>query len=364
MQTIADGPTIYENAVPAFVGAELERLYENIYCTLGRWKIYGEDIGASTYVSRRDGCITAVILFHQLGSCLQVLNQQVSIPQNELQMFLSEIFGRYGNVKKVRFYAMETVLGDIGYSTTAFPSVEENIIYLPATPEEFIASLSPSTQKNLLTSQRRLVRDHPTFEYSIHAGADVGDEVLHEIFSLCDQRMDVKHKSHYIDRHAAESIIRLARLHGYVGLTKIDGRLGSGNIWYKAGGRYFMHILAHDPRYDGYKLGNLQSYWSLCDCIAHGGRECWMMGGGREHKSRFTAKTKHLYSTIVFRTKLTRLIDVRATMTAAFIRWRHAAKERLFLERAAMAARDRQNKGVGFTTRFVRSLSTLRGQSK
>ncbi len=364
MKNTPDGPTIYEHAIPAFVGAELERLYENVYCTLGRFKVYQEDIGASTYVARRDGRITAVILFRQVGSCLHVINQQVHIPADELQVFLSEIFARYTSVHSVRFYAMENDVCAPGYSTATFPSVEENIISLPSTSDAFMESLSVSSRKNLRSAGRRILRHFPSFQYTIHAGNEVDDKTMHQIFSLCDQRMDVKKKERYINSDAARNIIRLVRLYGFVGVATIEGRVCGGNIWYRVGSRNFMHILAHDPRFDSYKLGNYQSYLSLSDCIAHGGRECWMMGGGREHKSRFLAKTKHLNTTIVFRSRLRRLLAVQTTTKAAISRLRHAAKEALFRARGEMAAEENPDKVETFAARLARSFVAVRGQTK
>lgn len=355
-----DGAYIYENDIPAFVGQELERLYESIYCTLDRLHIYGEDVGASTYVARREGAISTVILFRRCGSCLHVLNHQAHIPPSELKMFLSEIFRRYETVRSIRFNAMESNFGDIGYATATFPAVEENIIYLPSTPDDFMSSLGMNTRKNLRSAERKLLKNFPSFRYITHIGAEVEDVVFREIFSLSDQRMEVKQKDSYINSVAAEYVIRLVRLHGYVGLATVDGRICGGNIWYRVGNRYFMHIIAHDRRFDSYMLGNLQMYWTFCDCITRGGRECWLMGGGRQHKSRFLAQTRHLTTTIVFRSRLARLLDLPTVLTAAFISWRHVANEGLLRARQKQAVLSRQLSGIAAAMRVSGPLAVFR----
>src|SRR3954471_7627503 len=55
----------YENAIPEFVERELEALYECIYCSLARFRIYDPPVNVSTYVARLEGRISAVLLFRR-----------------------------------------------------------------------------------------------------------------------------------------------------------------------------------------------------------------------------------------------------------------------------------------------------------
>lgn len=324
-----DGAVIYTKEIPSYVGTELERLYECIYCTLGRFAIYGEDADASTYVARRDGQISAVIIFRFVGSCLFVINQQMHISPIDLLQFVATVFRRYKTIRRIRFYAMESTFDDIGYSFVKFPSVEENIIYLPSTPEQFMSSLGTSTRRNLRSSERKLLKSFPSFRYEIRHGAEVPEQTIREIFALSDLRMEVKKQNKYLEGKNAECIVRLVQLHGYVGIATINGRICAGNICYCVGTRYFMHIVAHDPEFDVFMLGKLSLYWASCDCINRGGRECWLMGGGRRHKSRFSAQTKHLNTIIIFRSRLIYFTNIGFVLMAKLRSLRHAFKEEI-----------------------------------
>lgn len=318
--------SIYENQIPEFVAAALERLYESVYCTLERFNIYGEANNASTYVARSHGNIVCVILFRLEGNTVKVVNQQIAIGQDDLRQFANAVFAKYRSASTIAFYAIDTRIEDFPFPFQKFRALEENVLVLPATSDEYIASLSQTLFKKIQSGERKLEREHPGVRFEVLSKTDVSEQVLRDIVSLAGARMASKHQSAYIAEEHVGKILRLIHAYGSVGLLRIDGVICGGNIFYGVGRRYFMHVIAHHPDYDKYMLGHMVQYLAACHCIEQGGRECCLMGGGREYKSRFRAYPKYLDSVVIYRSRFHYLLGLRQVSAGVARRFLHDAK--------------------------------------
>ncbi|MFL6671702.1 MAG: GNAT family N-acetyltransferase [Massilia sp.] len=302
---------IYENEIPEFVAAGLDRLYETVYCTLARFNIYGEADNASTYVARSGGNITCLILFRVEGATVRVVNQQIALAQEDLRGFAAAIFARYRQVRVISFYAIDAQIDDVGFPFQKFAALEENMLALPATAAEYISSISPNLWKRIQAAERKLRRDHPDCRFEVLAGREVGEPTLREVVALAGARMASKQKDAYLAGDHVDQILRLIHAYGFVGILRVDGVIRAGNVFYGVGQRYFMHVIAHDPGYDLYMPGHMVHYMAACYCIERGGRECCLMGGGRENKARFGAFSKYLDSVDIYRSRLQYMLAVR-----------------------------------------------------
>lgn len=318
--------TIYENEIPDFVGGELERLYESVYCTMERFRIYGEAHGASTYVARSGNAIACVILFRLEGRVVKVINQQIALSAADLLGFAHAVFARYRKAHAISFYAIDTRLASFPYPFQSFEVLEENVLGLPATAEAYMGILSQTLLKRLNAAEKKLKRDFPSHRFDVLDKTEVTEAVLRKVVGLAGARMAAKQHDAYIHEDDIPRILQLIHAYGHVGLLVVDGEVRGGNVFYGVGGRYFMHIIAHDPAYDKYMLGHLVQYLAACHCITLGGRECCLMGGGSENKSRFGARRVYLSSVDIFRSRWHRMLSVRRVWAGAARRWLHQAR--------------------------------------
>lgn len=302
---------IHENAIPPFVDAELERLYANVYCTLTRLQMYDAMENASTYVARSDGVITAVLLFHLKHNEIKVFNQQIELGKEVIGIFSELVFLKYKSAKIISFYAIRTDLSHLSFPFQKFTVLEENILTLPPTPEQYIASLGGDFRYKLRSSERKLKKQFPTFRYDIYEKSKIDEQTVRDIIGMTGERMAFKQKQAYIRDEDVERIIKLIRAYGFIGVATIDGRMCAGHIWYQVGTRFIMHLVTHDPLYDRYMLGNLLLLLTFCDCIERGGRECWLMGGGQQHKLRFLARPSYLDSLVIYRSRGQVVLNLR-----------------------------------------------------
>lgn len=317
----------YENEIPDFVERELERLYETVYSTIARFNIYGEADHASTYIARSAGAIVCVILFRVEQGVVRVINQQIRLSADDLRGFADAVFAKYRGARRIAFYAIDAVIARFHLPFQRYHALEENILALPRTREEYTASLNQKLYKRLQTGERKLQQDYPDHSFKVLCGTEVDEQALRRVVSMAGARMASKQQHAYIREEDIARILKLIHAYGFVGELKINGQVRGGNVFYGVGGRYFMHVIAHDPDYDKYMLGHMVQYLSACFCIDRGGRECCLMGGGRENKGRFRAFPKYLDSVDIYRSRLHFLLDSRRVLAGALRRFVYRSKE-------------------------------------
>lgn len=323
---------IYEESIPDFAEGALETLYENIYSTLARFRIHELPERASTYVAMEAGTIRSIILFRKEGSEIRVLNQQIVLDADEISLFCQTIFQRFSSVGLISFYAIEARLDGFAYQFLRYFSLEENVLDLPATEAEYFQCMSPNFRATLRRAEKKIRENFPSFDISISTKNEVTEKLVRELIKFAGARMAAKQKEAYIGEEDVEGIMRLVRTHGYFVAVTVEGKLCAGSIWYSVGRRSFMHVTAHDPRFDEFRLGNLIQLKSILHCIARGGRECWLMGGFRPHKAKFGAQPRHLDSIVIYRSRGQFLRDWRrvakATAWKIVLRVRNVCQQR------------------------------------
>jgi hypothetical protein len=357
--------TFYDNEIPDFVERELERLYQSVYCTIARFNIYGEAEGASTYVARVGGAVVAAILFRVEAGIVRVINQQVRLSDDELRRFADAVFARYGAARRIAFYAIDTGLERFHLPFLRYQALEENILVLPRTRGDYTASLNQNLYKRLQSGERKLKRDYPDHSFRILRGTEVTADTLRQVVAMASARMASKHQDTYIRDEDVDKILRLIHAYGYVGALTINGVIRGGNVFYGVGGRYFMHVIAHDPDYDKYMLGHMVQYLSACYCIDNGGTECCLMGGGRENKGRFRAYPKYLDSVDIYRSRLRFLLDARRVVSGTLRRYLYRAREDfLQLADSDTPAGLRAAKLLGFVRRLKKGWRRTASEAK
>lgn len=345
----------HENEIPPFVEAELERLYGCIYSSLAHFRVYGGAEGASTYVVRKDGQVTEILLFRRASQRVQVINEWIRMGKESVARFADFIFDRYPSVNAISFHAMEFDVDRLPYPCQRFVCTDDSVVALPHSAEAYLASLGKATRKNIRRYLGRLTERHPSFRYRFYEGSEASERDMRAIIGLNRMRMANKNKVSGIDDDEAEKMLKLLRAKGFVGVATIDGELCAGALTYRFGNNYFSFVRAHDPRYDEYRLGLVGGYLLLSECIARGGREFHFMWGREEHKALLLGVQKEFEHLSLYRSRLHFLLD--GHMLA-----KNAAQARLMeLKRRLLATQD----GDGMAWKLAGSaLRALRGMRK
>jgi hypothetical protein len=294
----------YDNAIPPFAEAELERLYQCVMTTLARFDIYAAAPAASTYVAREDGRITTLFLFRRERHRVTVYNEQIPIDAAEIKRFADAVFARYRSVRRISFYAIDTRTDAIGYPLQCQECLEDIVLALPRDPASYLSALGKNMRASIKRYHNKVQRDFPSFRFQVYDNGSAHEQQIRQIVAFNRQRMLAKGEVSYYTERSTEQLARLVRRYGVVAVATIDGKLAAGVICFRVGASYLMWAVAHDPRYDDYRLGKLCCYLSIVDAIEHAGKEYHLGWGRYDYKFKLLGRLKALYRVELYRSHL------------------------------------------------------------
>ena len=293
--------SVYENEVPPFVETALELLYENIFSSLAKVRLDDKQGNTSTYVVCDEGKVLTIFLFRMENRTVQVLNEVISIDEVDIGRFANTIFSSYASAAVISFHAVQTSIRTLPYHFQRFNCLEDIVLTLPATPQEYFSSLGKSMRASIKRYTKKLGQEFASFFYRVCTSDDVNEQDVRDIVNLSSARMQVKNKVSLHDEKKTEQLIQLVRMHGLVAVATIGGRVCAGVICSRLGANYFMHVIAHDPEYDEFRLGKLCCYRTICECIERGGKEFHFLWGRYEYKYRLLGVQRELDHVAVYR---------------------------------------------------------------
>ncbi len=310
--------SFYENAVPSFVEVEMERLYENIFSSIAKFTADGATEPVSTYVVRKDGQVSTVFLFRRRNQKVEVINEAIRIDEEEIWRFADAVFTEFSAVTVISFHAIQAAISRHPFPYQRFNCLEDIVLSLPTTAETYLASLGKNMRAHIKRYMKKLERDFPSFHYQIYVKEDVSAQHIREIIGLSNARMAVKNKISLHDEKKTEQLIRLVKKCGLVVIATIGGRICAGVICSRYGPNYFMHVIAHDPAYDDYRLGKLCCYRTICECIDRAGKEFHFLWGRYEYKYKLLGVQQELDHIAIYRSRSHLLINGDMALKVAF----------------------------------------------
>lgn len=202
----------------------------------------------------------------------------------------------------VSFYAINANIDSFSHPCQKLSCLEDIVVKLPRKAEDYLNSLSENTRASIRKSQKRL-KIYPSIQFETCTKDDVSEKQIRSIVALSRARMSAKKRRFHYDEDAIKKLIKLIRRHGTVMMGKTISGICAGTIFYRVGGHYFMHILAHDPRHDGCGLGKFCCYLSVCDAIANGAAAYHFGWRGTNYKYAMGAKNVDLYGIEIYRSR-------------------------------------------------------------
>lgn len=320
---------IYDSPLPSFIEGELERLHRNVFASLARLRSQGLAQQVSAYVVRHGGRVTTLLLFRRERGTVHVLNEAIALGRAELEDFARTLFDSYAGVGAISFDAIDCRIDRLPYPYQQFNSLEDIVLELPATAGVYFAALGKNMRASLKRYQKKIAADFPDFAYAVHEGSEVSEQRLGEIVALSCARIASKHQAPTHTDAKTAQLARLVKARGVVLVATIGGRVCAGVICTQFGGNFFMHVVAHDPAYDDYRLGKLCCYFSICDAIARGAKEYHFLWGRQEYKYRLLGVQRDLDRVVVYRSRVSVLLHCGRFVHTA---WRgYGRRARLWL---------------------------------
>jgi hypothetical protein len=309
--------TCYDNQVPSFVDAALDRLYGNIYSTIGMFRFDGSIASANTYVASENGKPVTVLLYRRERHVVTVLNGSIRLSKADMERFAATIFARYKSVSVIVFNNIQHDIDGTRYPYQRFSHGEDIVADLPESPEIYFASLGKNMRETIKRFQNRLKRNHPDFRFHVYVNDEADAEQIRDLYKLQRARIESKNKTSTITDGEIERIIALAKTRGLVTIATIGGKVCGGMVCWRAGDNFFMRTIAHDPRYDDNKLGTLCCYYTIRECIARGGKAFHFSAGRVLYKYRFLGVERYYDRIVLYRSRMHVLLNANTALAFA-----------------------------------------------
>jgi hypothetical protein len=303
MRQAQSGTTVefHDNAVPAYAADALDELYGSIYSTLDQFRLDNALAGASTYVARSGNRITALLLYRIDGGVATVLNQMIVIEREELIRFSKALFDRYGKVSAISLKPVQSDMRDFPFRCQHFHYAEDIVASLPETNVEYQAALGKNMRETVKRFGNKVRRSFPAYRFDIYCDERIDMGQAMEIYRLHVARMGQKMMRSNLSEQQFGKIAALARTRGIMAVATIDGKVCGGLIGWRTGAHYVMRVIAHDPRYDEFKIGTVCCYETIRECIALGMRHFHFGGGRMLYKFRLLGESRSFSSIVVYR---------------------------------------------------------------
>lgn len=301
----------YENEIPAFAAAEVDRLHGHLYCSLSYLEMTGQLDGASTYVVRKNGVPATVLLYKREGDTIVVISEFVQLAADEVRRFAEHMFSTSRSVNMLSFSRIRGDFSGLTYPRQEMAYTEDMIVALPPTVKDYEARVGKNMRRNIKRYTNSLERDFPSYTFSIYEDQGVEEQDIRDLIRLSCLRMESKNIVPRFNEAETRWIVELARQRGLVGIARIEGRVCGGAIGFRIGENYFMHVIAHDPRYNDYSLGILCYYHTICEGIARGGKLFHLLQGRYGYKYRLLAERHDVLQLDIYRNRMWMLLHGR-----------------------------------------------------
>ncbi len=323
---------IHESSVPTHAAAALDRLYGSMHASLRHLQLCGEDRPTPhTWIGYRHGEIVGVLLFRIRQTRALVLTEMIALDEELADAFSSAVFSRFSCARHITFNAVSLPRPLRQLTVQSFEFSENYIIQLPSSVEAYLEALGKSTRKTIRGYGNRLLRELPGFRWEVRLASqlrrDEQRRIVRRLHEFKQASMASRGKRAVIDRHDTARLLKLASECGQFGIATVDGRIVGGSLSCRFGDSYVMLLSAADPALESHRLGLLCCYWSVCDCIRAGARECHLLWGRYGYKSQLLGVLSPLYRVNVYRSRMQAALSPAVLLRMSMLKLRHAGRQ-------------------------------------
>ncbi len=288
--------------LPGYLWPALERRYHSIFCAEPLLRLHGALTSRiEAWVARRDGRITAVLLFERSGRSARVINEAFDLPAETLEEFAEAVFALYPALTAIRLRAVAVEGRARRYPCLASACSDDYVLPLPASEDAWLASLSAQTREKIRYHWRRAQRRQPGLAFrTVKAGA-IELAQLRSVIAFNRARMQVKGRRFGMDEEDERRLCALMYERGQLSVIEIDGEIRAGLLCTLAGNDITMHVIAHDPAYDDLRLGFLCCVMTIQEAIAQGLQRFHFLWGHYDYKTRLGGRRTALSQVLLMR---------------------------------------------------------------
>ena len=287
--------------------AELPGLYGSLFATEAWFHAFDQAVPQGVCVLDHPRHVLALT---RQGDTVEVLNKAFPIAAADAERACRAIFAALPDALRIHLEVLFAPR-ELRLPLRVLSSADDLVISLPATVDEYGASLGKKTRKNLRNFENRLRREHPDVETTVLS--PTRDELVRFVDDFVvwnAARMRERGTISSFEREAdrRDKLERLL-LEGCaeVQVTTIGGLAAAVEFVFFVGNEATIFAGAFDPRFGDLHLGFLSTYWAVREVIGRGCSRCHLLWATSDYKQHLGARPQTATRLSVFRTPWARL---------------------------------------------------------
>lgn len=296
----------YQGTLPAFIWPALEQLSQSIFCSLPYLQVYGSlDKQTQVWVGRNQaGDITSVVVFEVRQRTARVINEVCSLKAVDLCSFAQDLFRRDSQLSAIVLHAVGWEDVPLPYPLQKLVFSEDFVLSLPLSDADYLASLSRHTREKIRYHLARSRRKQPSLQFRVVRGPLINHADITAVILLNRARMERKGRRFGMDSVEEGRLQAILHERGLIAIIEIDNVVCAGLLCTVSGTDVFMHVIAHDPKYDDLRLGFLCCYLTIQSAIAAHMTRFHFLWGQYDYKTRLGGKEQPLARLVLYKTRL------------------------------------------------------------
>jgi hypothetical protein len=326
-----------------WLSRELPERYSSCFSTLEYFKLYDHprSICACELEHPRH-----IILYSIRGGTVDVLNKLIDIEPEAVVRFARTVFRGYPQVARIRLevkFPPDQLHGPLRVRLRN----DDLVIPLPATLEEYRASLGRRTRQNTNQYTNRLKRRYPDFELRTLEKDEIPFALLERVAEWNSVRMHKKGERSIYELHPEKlaPLWEMLKSYGVALCGHVGGEYVAAQLMFHVGHETWVHTVGFDSEYEDVHLGLLMAYFTVVESIGRGCTRMHMLWGTPVYKQRLGARPVPAYQLSLFRSQPLRTLY-------AYEKWHRDELNRIYWR-----CRKRAKQGVV-------SLARLAGRAK
>ncbi len=288
--------------LPEWIWSGVERLYQSVFSS--RVMVEKPELIQSlpyAWIEKNNNQITDILLFRKDSCTIQVANEVIALPSDVIERFSNDIFSNYPGIHFIRLHAIK--LQSPLKNKVAFKSEfsEDYILIIPSSKERWLASLSTRTRERLRLYVKQATIERNGISLHISQRNEIDESAIRYLLRLNHDRMQKKGKSYGISAHEEDQICRQMKIVGYLFLLKKNEQICAGLLCSVVENDIYLHVLAHDTKYDALRLGWVCCYQAVEHLISKGFERIHFLWGHYDYKKKMGAKPIELYRVLIFK---------------------------------------------------------------
>lgn len=314
--------------LPEWIWSDVERLYQSVFSSrvmLEKPELIGTILYA--WVEKNEQQITDILLFRNDGCTTRVANEVIALSSGVIERFSNAVFLNYPSIQFIRLHSikLQSELKKIAAFKSEFS--EDYVLTLPASKERWLASLSARTRERLRLHVRQATNERNGISLHISQRNEIDESDVRYLLKLNHDRMQKKGKSYGINADEEDKLCRQMKIVGYLFLLKKNEQICAGLLCSVVGNDIYMHVLAHDTKYDAMRLGWVCCYQAVEHLISKGFERIHFLWGHYDYKKKMGAKPVKLYRVLIFKNLIVSLMHPKILLRWSWEALRDTARK-------------------------------------